>query len=256
MLAKIGLELSCTSELSYQMSSMFHGALMELLPADYADYLHISQLHPYTQHLETRAGQWFWVVSCLNEEAIEKIIGQTLEKLDSIVLKKKNIAIKIVQKKIEYLSEVQMMKKFYQEDCSKYIQIHFLTPTAFKQQGQYVFYPDIHCIFQSLMAKYDAAVKENQMLDDEALEQLCQNAKIIRYDLKSVNFALEGAKIPSFIGKITIKMRGTQTMANFANLLIKFGTFSGVGIKTSLGMGSYKIQNEGGKRCLQTGKSN
>ena len=119
-----------------------------------------------------------------------------------------------------------------------------------------MFYPDIHCIFQSLMAKYDAAVKENQMLDDEALEQLCQNAKIIRYDLKSVNFALEGVKIPSFIGKITIKMRGTQTMANFANLLIKFGTFSGVGIKTSLGMGSYKIQNEGGKRCLQTGKSN
>ena len=172
------------------------------------------------------------------------------------MLKKKNIAIKIVQKKIEYLSEVQMMKKFYQEDCSKYIQIHFLTPTAFKQQGQYVFYPDIHCIFQSLMAKYDAAVKENQMLDDEALEQLCQNAKIIRYDLKSVNFALEGVKIPSFIGKITIKMRGTQTMANFANLLIKFGTFSGVGIKTSLGMGSYKIQNEGGKRCLQTCKSN
>lgn len=98
MLAKIELELSCTSELSYQMSSMFHGALMELLPADYADYLHISQLHPYTQHLEIRAGQWFWVVSCLNEEAIEKIIGQTLEKLDSIVLKKKNIAIKIVQK--------------------------------------------------------------------------------------------------------------------------------------------------------------
>lgn len=91
------------------------------------------------------------------------------------------------------------------------------------------------------MKKYDAAVKEDIMVDEETLEQLCENAQIVKYDLKSVNFPLESVRIPSFIGKITIKMNGTQTMANFAKMLFEFGTYSGVGIKTSIGMGCIKL---------------
>lgn len=34
------------------------------------------------------------------------------------------------------------------------------------------------------MNKYDAAVGENVMLDEETLDQLCENAQIVRYDLK------------------------------------------------------------------------
>ena len=36
MLAKLELKLKCEKELTYQMSSLFHGALMELLPEKYA----------------------------------------------------------------------------------------------------------------------------------------------------------------------------------------------------------------------------
>ena len=36
MLAKLELKLKCEKELTYQMSSLFHGALMELLPEEYA----------------------------------------------------------------------------------------------------------------------------------------------------------------------------------------------------------------------------
>ena len=36
MIAKLELELKCKEELSYQMASLFHGALMELLPEEYA----------------------------------------------------------------------------------------------------------------------------------------------------------------------------------------------------------------------------
>ena len=56
MLGKLELKIKAQEKLGYQMSSLFHGALMELLPADYADYMHVSQLHPYTQHLEYREG--------------------------------------------------------------------------------------------------------------------------------------------------------------------------------------------------------
>ena len=98
------------------------------------------------------------------------------------------------------------------------------------------------------MNKYDAAVKEESMCDEETLEELCRNSEIRGCDLRSTQFYLEGIKIPSFIGKLTIRVGGTRTMADFANLLFRFGTYSGVGIKTALGMGAIKLMGKGGKK--------
>ena len=58
---------------------------------------------------------------------------------------------------------------------------------------------------------------------------------------------MEKVKIPAFIGKITIKLTGTKTMTNFANMLFEFGEYSGIGIKTSLGMGCIKLNERGRK---------
>lgn len=177
------------------------------------------------------------------------IIHDTLMKVDSIFIKNRNTTVEIVEKNYSELTYKALMDSFYDNECGRYIHIQFISPTAFKRDGRYVFYPDIRCIFQSLMKKYDAAVRDEGMVDEDTLEQLCENAQITGYDLKSVNFALEGVKIPSFIGKITIRMNGTATMANFANMLFRFGTYSGVGIKTALGMGSIKmLQDERRKR--------
>lgn len=246
MIAKIKLELSCKEELAYQMSSLFHGVLMELLPEEYANELHSSKLHPYTQHLECIENTWYWVVTALNRQAVDKILKDVLCNLEQIELKKKQIVINIIGKKYEEMPYKQLMEHFYHEEHGRYLQIHFVSPTAFKQHEKYVFYPDIRCFFQSIMNKYDAAVGEKVMFDEEALEQICDNSQIVRYDLKSVSFSLEGVRIPAFIGKITIKINGTKTMTDFANMLVEFGTYSGVGIKTALGMGCIRCIKERG----------
>lgn len=248
MLARLELKLRCKEELAYQMSSLFHGVLMEQLPSDYAEYLHLSQLHPYAQHLEYKESSWYWIICCLNHEASQIVIHDTLWKLDSITIKKRDLEIDIVQKNYMEMSYRELMDHFYEEDSSRYLQIHFMSPTSFKQRGKYLFYPDLRCIYQSLMNKYDSAVTEESMVNEDTLEQLCEYSQIVRYDLKSVNFSLEGIKIPAFIGKVTIKIHGTQTMANFAHMLFEFGTYSGVGIKTALGMGYIRLIDEGRKQ--------
>lgn len=241
MLARLDMRLKCTEELSYQMSSLFHGAIMELISQEYAGYLHNSQLHPFTQHLEKREKEWHWIVCCMDETAVQYMMNETLLKLEVLEIKKRGLQISIVEKDYRIMRQKELLERFYERRSGRYTEIHFVTPTAFRQRGRYLFYPDIRCIFQSLMNKYDAVVKEECMIDEEALEQLCENTEIVRYDLKSVYFYMEGVKIPSFIGKITIKMTGTQTMTDFADLLLRFGTYSGVGIKASLGMGAYRI---------------
>lgn len=246
MLTRLDLSLKCNERLSYQMSSLFHGALMEQIPEEYGAYLHQSKLHPCTQHLEMRENEWHWIVCCMEETAARHIIRDVLLRLDFIELQKKKLRIDITGKEYSEVRKRELAECFYETQGGRYIELHFLTPTAFKQRGKYLFYPDIRCIYQSLMNKYDAAVKEECMLDEEALAELCDNTQVTRYDLKSVCFYMEGVKIPSFLGKITVKLTGTQTMANFARLLLEFGTYSGVGIKTALGMGAYRIVKNGG----------
>ena len=104
MLAKLELKLKSTEEIVYQMSSLFHGALMEVLSGDYAEYLHISQLHPFTQHLELKNGAWYWVVCALNKEAVQKVIQDALMKLDSIFIKNRNMTIDIIEKNYSELT--------------------------------------------------------------------------------------------------------------------------------------------------------
>ena len=64
---------------------------------------------------------------------------------------------------------------------------------------------------------------------------------IIHHNIRSTRFPLEGVKIPSFMGEVTIRFNGTDTMARYSKMLLEFGEFSGVGIKCGMGMGAIKI---------------
>lgn len=244
MLARLEMKLEKADGISYQMSSAFHGALMELFPKEYGEKLHLSKLHPYTQHLEFREGDWYWIVTALNEEAADQIIGKVLMPLSEITIKKHHLCLKIQEKMYKELSDRELAFSFYQEQSSPFISIHFITPTTFKQNGKYLNSPDIRCIYTNLMNKYDASNTEESMKDEETLEQLVESTSIFRYDLKSTWFSLESVKIPAFIGKVTFRLRGSQTMINFANLLFRFSTYSGIGVKTALGMGAVRIMEE------------
>ena len=122
----------------------------------------------------------------------------------------------------------------------KYYDLEFITPTSFKSNGRYMIYPDLGMIYRSLMKKY-SIVSEQNMYDEDTLEQLVNYSNITRYRLQSTLFPLEGVVIPSFKGNISVRIHGSDTMSRYARLLLSFGEYSGVGIKSSIGMGAIKL---------------
>lgn len=252
MITRWDYPIHSEQELSFQMASLFHGAFMEALPEEAATILHQSQLHPYTQHLERRNGQWHWVLTALNDE-MGKVMEESLKGKDSFSLKKKEITVQMGTPEIRSVDNSELTDLFYRGSASRIHYIEFITPTAFKRQGQYLFYPDIFCLFQSIMMKYDA-IFDSGFHDPESLEELVSHTSIQQYQLRSTTFSLEGVKIPAFLGTIALRIRGTRTMADFANLLLQFGEYSGVGIKTSIGMGAYKLKESfrSNKREVET----
>ena len=239
MYAKLRIELD-SSQISYQQSSNLQGVLMEQIDTDYAQELHQYSLNPYSQYVVKEKDKIVWYICTVNEEAYENII-LPLEELKQITIRRKEITTNVVGRSIEVLEESELMKQFYEESCDRYLNLQFCTPTAFKRDGKYVNYPDLRLVYGSLMRKYSAASEELDMYDEETLEELVRNSEIIRYRLQTMPFPLEKVQINGFVGNVCIKIKGTETLANYIRLLCRFGEYSGVGIKTSMGMGAMQL---------------
>ncbi len=238
MLSKIKLKLSgdVDKKHGYFMGSILHGAMMDMIDKDYVDYLHESRIHPYSQYIQASGEDIIWSISTTDDEAKQNIIDVIKHK-ECIALKHRDEKLLIQGYKEEELEYSELINTYYMGNHSRYLSINFITPASFKIAGIYRIYPEIRYIFQSLMNRFDAVSEDMQVSDREVLEHFETYATISAYRLRSTVFHLQSVKIPSFMGEISIKINGPHQMVNLAHTLVKFGEYSGIGIKTAMGMG-------------------
>ena len=242
MYAELQMELG-TADISYQQSSNLQGVIMENINTEYAEILHRSQLNPYSQYVIKKDKNVVWYIKTTTKEAYKNIIIPMSE-VKEITLKKRGITVALMKRSIQMMETKTLLDEFYDRKCSIYLEVSFLTPSAFKREGNYVFYPDLSLIYGSLMRKYSAISQQISMEDKETLEELCNSSEIVKYRLQTIPFPLEKINVTGFVGKIGIKIKGSETIARYIRLLLRFGEYSGVGIKTGIGMGAIKY---GGK---------
>ncbi len=229
------------------MSSLFHGYLMEVLTPTFAKTCHEDGYKPFTQYIVKSEDEsnWLWSINTLNDESEELIIKPFLNgNIKEVELKNKSAYFNIEGvKEDESVDYNTLVRNFYLNNSTlRNRRLTFITPCSFKSKDDYVFYPDLKLIYQSLMNKFDSFAGNMSIKDEEVLNHLSQYTKITSYRLRSTLFHLEGVKIPSFMGEIFVRINGPETLANLANLLLYFGNWAGVGIKTSLGMGAIKCE--------------
>ena len=247
MFSKLIIQLKNNSEkmTNWNMSSLFQGALMELLNDATAQWLHTGSRNPYSQYIQVEDGQIIWRIQALTEEAYDRILQPIYEnKNERIVIKYQEIELSILKKELFCVKHSELLKEQYFKDYQRYFTTYFLTPTSFKSGGKYQNYPKVRWIFQSLMHKHDSIELKNQLYDEDVLDLLEEQVFITNYSLRSVYFHLEGAKIPSFVGKLTISVKSSQSMVNLANYLLMLGEYTGVGTKCAIGMGAIRVEHE------------
>ena len=251
MLARFDIILECEKDfVNRNMGSLFHGALMELLPPRYVEKLHENSLKPFSQHIEPCSEGIRWSLCSLNDECMKYINDALMNGIDKIELKNKDKTLNIVSRSMSSITYKNLIDKTYFGEPSDFINIYFNTPTSFKIDGRYIIYPDIPSIYKNLTRKFDAFSNEFSLYDEDTLESLVNHSMITSYKLQSTYYSVESVKIPSYTGRITVKVNNSSQIANIAKLLFSFGEYSGIGIKTALGMGAIRIEevNRVGKR--------
>lgn len=221
------------------MGSVLHGAWMELLPSEYAAILHREGLRPYSQSLVWGSGERpAWRLGFLTEEAYQRAALPLLEQ-KSLFLKQKGYGIDLhLEAEQQSAYEDLADRAFRGAGTPRRGRLRFLTATSFRQNGRYRILPDAALLFGSLLRRWNVFSPVVKLEEDHLEETLATVSSWSRYHLRSRFFSLEGQKINGFSGDWELRFHGTDMERRLMALLLFFAPFSGVGIKTALGMGA------------------
>ncbi|WP_039993143.1 CRISPR-associated endoribonuclease Cas6, partial [Slackia sp. CM382] len=227
------------------MGPFLQGFLMECIASDYATYLHGLPFNPYSQYcfLGDNGKTLKWRISTLTNEAFEQIAAP-IQLVDSIEIKSLHLSLPVEQRTLETISLKDLTDSIYADESSKQ-SITFITPASFKQSGSYMFMPSVRLIFQNLLMRYGQVYENEKEIDPGTLEFIEQNVRMASYDLRSQYFSHamnESRKVPAFVGSLRLSIRGSQALTGLVHMLSKFGEYSGIGIKTSMGMGGMRCR--------------
>lgn len=235
---------------SKNISVYFNAWLMDLLNDESAEIFHQDKLKPYSISSFSNGNKINFIVNLLEETATDSIknilINSDLEYIHLKSLEKKEL--KILSISEQDVPKSVLTEAFYNENSINKLDIIFLSPTGFRKDGENIFFPDIRLIFQSLMKKYNFIFEQSENIDVNLLNEICKSIKITSYNLKTEYYQIHRHNIPGFVGKIRIFIGGNQTLRGYIKMLLEFGRYSGIGIKTAMGMGYIVInQKNGGK---------
>lgn len=242
MLCQVKIPFTSSKHLQYGVSasSVMHGILMENVSTEYAAEIHQQSQRPFSQFVRIENELNTWTISTLDKVAYENIIAPLLA-LKEARVKHKNDIISFSEAKISFLTYDELLEKnLLNGNKPCVIRIETLSPCAFKSAGSYVILPTPKLILTGLAKRFDMlyGITENDY--DSLSVEIERSVYVSEYSLRSSSFSLEGVHIPSFSGYLELRVKGDIQLRSYISMLCEFAEFSGIGIKTALGMGQVR----------------
>ena len=78
--------------------------------------------------------------------------------------------------------------------------------------------------------------------DEKIINELLENVYIDEYNLRTRYFYMEQIRVKGFIGNMSLKLKNKDPMlTQLLNFLLLSSEYTGLGIKTALGMGGVRV---------------
>jgi len=199
---------------------------------------------PISQFFRTeKTGDLCWTLGLLGENC-ERVMTPVLLELmqQPLYLKKENVWLITHGMNVKTIQDVnELFAKAATNGSHKLI---LETPCAFKSQGQYINLPTPHLLIQNLVRRWNGCITECPIEDDdgEGEASITRGIKFADFSLRAKPYKLKGYPIPGCVGTLTIENHLRGFHKELVDALLLFAEYSGVGIKTSLGMGGIRHQ--------------
>lgn len=243
MIARYVFTADAGEKLPLGRAYAFYSYLLSLLPTEVADFLHEQGETPMSQCLwyDRTTEQYCWKVSVFGDSLIGAV-APVLDELSELALNTGKVSLRCTEK-TQFSSET-FVTTALSAPVSNRCTLRLPVTASFKQNGRYVLLPQEHLILQSLLNKWNAFCPEIPLNDPDAVRMLENGIRISDYSLRSGRYPLKDQKIPGFYGSLTLRVSLPAPLMEIWNILCHFSEYSGVGIKTALGMGGVTLERD------------
>lgn len=237
---KLRIAVSSGKRLQFNTAYNLYGALMEQIDKNYGSILHSQECCSINQNVIPlkNVNEAIWTINLLDDTSIE-VFSKILENNKKLYLSSTESVLEVLSTEQNIIPDdkslIYCAKNIYNTDVYNF---SFSTPTSFKSSNEYMIFPSVAHIVNSLVNKWNSYSREYSIDDPDALEMMLTGLRISDYKLRSSRFIFKGNKIPGFIGEVTITSKLSYSLNYVWGILACFANYSGIGIKTTLGMGS------------------
>jgi len=232
-----------TSELFSNLGVKLHGFIMSRIDSDYAKRLHNPREHtPFSLFVFDSGEGFICRISTLTDEA-----SQILDAMQNVgkikvygITEPLTIENMIRSNPIVRQDIVRIVTK------KKYV-LNFITPAVYKKDGKFCNMPELYRYFRTVVEKINRF--ESMDIEYRDIAEIFESyLKVGEYRYESSSYLLGGYIIPAMIGGASISIAARKEESDnkpeILRLLLGYATFSGVGGKTSLGMGGTLLIGE------------
>ena len=217
-----------------------YASLLEEAPDCFGSNAHREAVTPLSQFLAVEKNDLIWTVNLLGKES-EQSLSFLLDRQEHLYLQKDRVDLRVTARQRETVRDVDELffRAARQSSCHL---LQFRTATAFKSRGQYLNLPSSRLIIQGLIKKWNGCFPECPIEDEDGqgMDAIAAGLRCKRFKLSDRIYYLKGNSIPGFVGELVLENRLTGFHKELADALLLFSGYSGIGIKTALGMGGVR----------------
>ena len=239
MITKITLSLRCPQQPNgNEWAYMLYAALLRETSTEFAANIHESTAAPISQYVVPAQGRLCWQVGLLGEACERELLPVLLNK-ESYCLGK--AATELTVEKAE-LERIFMPQELVPTDlCGQAHELELCTPAAFKQQGRFVNRPEPRLIVQNLVRRWNGCLPEWSIgWDDAQITEVADALRLRGLRVQDQPYGIKGNAIPGFVGTMQLENTLDDPRREILDELLAFAVFSGLGVKTALGMGGIR----------------
>ena len=210
-----------------------HGALMNAAGNDLAEYLHRSQLHPFSLCCIANGGSLFVRICALNDET---------SGLCDRLLQLKTVEFYGCETRAELMG-----CEFYEpvsvdeaaDKLGENVRVEFVTPAMYRSKGRSMNTPEPEKYFYSAVCKMNEF--ENCRIEFDDFLKAWRSAQITGYSYQSAACDITGWRFPGMTGQVTLRMPKNAESSLLLKKVLAYSEYSGVGAKTGQGMGGIRL---------------
>lgn len=121
------------------------------------------------------------------------------------------------------------------------VTFEFLSPTAFRQQDHLYLFPEPATIFRGLLSRWNALAPVS--LPDTLVQSARDRAHVTRFNLRTVPVGMAKLTAVGFLGECTFDLSAcSMEEKREFSALARFAFYSGVGLKTAMGLGQCLVK--------------